>query len=63
MDENESLSHTKWECKCHMVFIPKCRRTNLYSRSCASIGRAFHRLAEQKESLIEEGQLMGDHVQ
>ena len=30
MDEKESLSHTKWECKNHVVFIPKCRRRTLY---------------------------------
>ena len=30
MDEYESLSHSKWECKYHVIFIPKCRRKTLY---------------------------------
>jgi putative transposase len=62
MDEYESLSHTKWECKYHAVFIPKCRRKTLYVGLRKHLGEVFRRLAEQKESRIEEGHLMSDHV-
>ena len=62
MDEYESLSHTKWECKYHVVFIPKCRRKTLYAELRKHLGEVFRRLALQKESRIEEGHLMPDHV-
>ena len=62
MDEYESLSHTKWECKYHVVFIPKCRRKTLYGKLRTHLGEVFHQLAKQKESRIEEGHLMSDHV-
>src|ERR1019366_3793865 len=62
MDEMESLSHTKWECKYHVVFIPKCRRKTLYGELRRHLGEVFRKLAEQKESRIEEGHLMPDHV-
>ena len=62
MDEKESLSHTKWECKYHVVFIPKCRRRTLYGQLRQHLGELFRRLAMQKESRIEEGHLMSDHV-
>ena len=39
MDKFESLSHTKWECKYHVVFIPKCRRKTLYGRLRQHLGR------------------------
>lgn len=57
-----SLSHTRWECKYHGVFIPKCRRKVLYGQLRSELGEVFRRLAEQKESRIEEGHLMPDHV-
>ena len=62
MDEQESLNHTKWECKYHVVFIPKCRRKTLYQELRQYLGKVFRRLAEQKESQIEEGHLRPDHV-
>ena len=62
MDEYESLSHSKGECKYHVVFIPKCRRRTLYEELRRHLGELFRRLAEQKESRIEEGHLMPDHV-
>ena len=62
MDEVRSLSHTKWECKYHVVFIPKMRRKVLYEKLRRHLGEVFRRLAEQKESKIEEGHLMFDHV-
>ena len=62
MDEFDSLSHTKWECKYHVVFIPKLRRKTLYEQLKKHLGEVFHKLAQQKESRIEEGHLMSDHV-
>jgi putative transposase len=62
MDEYESLSHTKWECKYHVVFIPKCRRRTLYVQLRQHLGEVFRKLAQQKESRIEEGHLQADHV-
>jgi putative transposase len=62
MDEYESLGHTAWECKYHMVFIPKCRRRPLYGQLRRQLGEVFRWLAEQKESRIEESHLMRDHV-
>ena len=62
MDEYESLSHAKWECKYHVVFIPKCRRKTWYGALRKHLGEVFRKLAEQKESRIEEGHLLPDHV-
>jgi len=62
MDEYESLSHTRWDCKYHVVFIPKCRRKALYGDLRRHLGEVFKKLAAQKESRIEEGHLMSDHV-
>jgi putative transposase len=62
MDEFESLSHSRWECKYHVVFIPKCRRKTLYATLRKYLGEVFRQLAQQKESQILEGHLMSDHV-
>ena len=62
MDDFQSLSHTKWECKYHVVFIPKCRRRTLYAQLRKHLGEVFRQLASQKECRIEEGHLMNDHV-
>jgi putative transposase len=62
MDEYQSLSHTQWECLYHVVFIPKCRRRTLYAGLRKYLGEVFRQLAEQKESRVEEGHLMVDHV-
>ena len=62
MDKTESLSHSKWECKYHVVFIPKCRRRTLYEQLRRDLGEVFRTLAEHKESRIDEGHLMLDHV-
>ena len=58
----ETLSHSKWDCKYHVVFIPKYRRKALYAELRKFLGEAFRKLTEQKESRIEEGHLMPDHV-
>jgi putative transposase len=62
MDEYQSLNHTKWECKYHVVFIPKCRRKVLYGELRQHLGPIFRTLTEQKESQVDEGHLMPDHV-
>jgi len=62
MDKIESLNHTKWDCKYHVVFIPKCRRKTLYGQLRVHLGEVFRALAQQRESRIEEGHLMPDHV-
>jgi len=62
MDESKSLNHTKWECKYHVVFILKCRRKVLYKELRRHLGEVFRQLAKQKESQVEEGHLMPDHV-
>jgi len=62
MDRTESLSHSKWGCKYHVVFIPKRRRKTLYGALRKHLGEVFHRLAGQKESRIEAGHLRPDHV-
>jgi putative transposase len=62
MDEYETLSHTTWDCKYHVVFIPKCRRKTLYQELRRHLGEIFRRLALQKESRVGEGHLMADHV-
>ena len=62
MDKIESLNHTKWDCKYHVVFIPKYRRKALYGQLRVHLGDVFRELARQKESRVEEGHLMPDHV-
>ena len=62
MNEFQSLSHTKWECKYHAVFIPKYRRKVLYGQVRQELGEVLRELARQKESRIEEGHLQPDHV-
>jgi putative transposase len=62
MDEFERLSHSKWTCKYHVVFIPKGRRKALYGTLRPHLGEVFRTLAQQKESRIEEGHLLADPV-
>ena len=62
MDEFESLSHSRWECKYHVVSIPKGRRKALFGQLRPYLGEVLRRLATQKESRIEEGHLMPDRV-
>ena len=57
-----SLQHTKWECKYHIVFIPKYRRKAIYGHLRRELGEVFRTLARQRESEIEEGHLQVDHV-
>ena len=62
MSEFGSLTHSRWDCKYHVVFIPKFRRKQLFGNIRKFLGPVFHQLATQKESKIIEGHLMSDHV-
>ena len=62
MDTLASLNHSVWDCKYHVVFIPKCRRRTLYGELRRHLGEVFRQLALQKESRIDEGHLLADHV-
>ena len=62
MNDIASLSHTRWECKYHVVFIPKYRRKVLYGQIRKELGRVFADLARQKECEIVSGSLQPDHV-
>ena len=62
MQSDETLKHTKWECKYHIVFIPKCRKKVLYGQIRRELGTVIRGLAGQKECRVEEGHLMADHV-
>jgi putative transposase len=58
----QSLSHSKWDCKYHVVFVPKYRRKVMFGEIRKFLGPIFHELARQKECRIVEGHLMPDHV-
>jgi len=62
MSNYRKLQHTEWDCKYHVVFIPKYRRKVLYGKIREHLGDVFRRLARQKECEIEEGHLIADHV-
>lgn len=62
MDEYESLNHTKYECKYHVVFIPKCRRKALFGQIGRELGPVFRTLTERRECRVEEGHIANDHV-
>ena len=62
MNDVGRLRHSVWECKYHLVWIPKCRRKVLYGQLRRELGEVFHELARQKECRIEEGHLLVDHV-
>ena len=58
----ESISHTRWDCKYYVVFIPKCRRKELYGKIRKFLGPVLHEKARQKGCKIEEGHMVQDHV-
>ena len=62
MDDAKSLCHSRWECKFHVVWVPKYRRKALYGHLRRHLGEVLHGLARQKESQIVEGHLCVDHV-
>ncbi len=61
MNDDQSLSHTKWECKYHLVWVPKYRKKTLYGKLRGHLGALLKDLAEQKESQVLEGHLKPDH--
>ena len=62
MQTLQSLRHSRWDCKYHVVWIPKCRKKKLYGQLRNELGSVFHELARQRECQIIEGHLLGDHV-
>ena len=60
--KERSLSHTRWDCKYHVVFIPKYRRKVLYGQLREQLGDIFRMLARQKECEILEGHVCVDHI-
>ena len=62
MNDIGRLRHSLWECKYHIVWIPKCRRKVLYGQLRRELGEVFHELARQKECRIEEGHMQPDYV-
>lgn len=58
----QSLSHSKWDCKYHVIFVPKYRRKSMFLELRQYLGPVFHELARQKECQIIEGHLLPDHV-
>ena len=62
MNDIGRLRHSVWQCKYHIVWIPKCRRKVLYGQLRRELGEVFHELARQKECRIEEGHMQSDHV-
>ena len=62
MNHTQSLCHSVWDCKYHIVWIPKCRKKVLYGRIRQHLGDVIRELARQRESLIIEGHLCSDHI-
>ncbi len=62
MKDYKSLNHTRWDCKYHVVFIPKYRKKQIFGALRTHLGEIFHDLAKRKECKIEEGHLHEDHV-
>ena len=63
MTNYRSLNHTKWACQYHVVFIPKYRKKAIYGALRRYLGEVLRRVAQQRESAVEEGHLLADHVQ
>ena len=61
MDKN-SLSHTSWNCKYHLVFAPKYRRQEIYGKLKTDIGKILRELCERKEVEIIEAECCKDHI-
>lgn len=62
MNDNHSLSHSKWNCKYHIVFAPKYRRQVIYGQIKAGIGKILRGLCEQKKVNIMEAEACPDHL-
>ena len=62
MTQQHHLNHATWDCKYHVVFIPKYRKKAVFGKIKKNLGAVFHDLARRRECRIEEGHLMPDHV-
>jgi putative transposase len=62
MNSDSSLNHSRWDCKYHVVWIPKCRKKTLYGGLRRYLGQVFKELVRNRESEILEGHMMPDHV-
>ena len=62
MTEYQSLSHTRWDCKYPVVFIPKRGKKRIFGALRRHLGQLFHELAGHRESKVVEGHLMPDHA-
>ena len=60
--DSETLAHTKWNCKYHIVFAPKFRRQIVYGKMKEEIGKILRSLCERKEIEILEAELCPDHI-
>ena len=54
----QSLSHTSWNCKYHLIFVPKYRKKVIYGKIREALKEILHELARQKDSKIVEGHLL-----
>ena len=61
-EDRSSLSHTRWNCKYHIVFAPKFRRQAIYGKLKIDIGRILRILSERKRVIIEEAELCPDQI-
>lgn len=62
MSNYDSMSHSKWDCTYHVVFVPKGRKKELYGKIRKFLGPVFRELASQRRSAIEKGHMVQDHV-
>jgi len=62
MNDVSSLNHTRWECKYHIIWIPKYRKKTLFGQLRKYLGQVFKELARSRESEVIEGHMLSDHV-
>ena len=62
MNDTQSLAHTRWECKYHVVWIPKYRKKKIFGELRRELGSVLRELVRQKQSEILEGKMMVDHI-
>jgi len=62
MKDWKSLSHVRWDCKYHLVFVSKCRHRTIYGEFREKIGGIIRDLCRQKELELHEGHAMSDHI-
>jgi putative transposase len=62
MADAKSLAHSVWDCKYHIVWIPKCRKKKLYGELRQYLGEILRELARERESRVVEGHMLADHI-